>query len=59
MDGSVIYDNHALGSGICVDITQDVMRMLREGRASPVIREYIDARYSPFGPPTDTALPPA
>src|SRR5512134_4106905 len=30
--GAVTFDNHALGCSICVDITQDVMRMLREGK---------------------------
>lgn len=56
-DGRVVYDSHALGCGICVDITQDVMRMLREGRSSPEIRVYVDARYGAFGPPTNTAFP--
>ena len=31
--GKVTFDNHALGCSICVDITQDVMRMLREGKS--------------------------
>jgi hypothetical protein len=30
-DGSIVYDFHALGCQICVDITQDVMRQLRQG----------------------------
>lgn len=51
------FDAHASGCGICVDITQDVMRLLREGKKSPEIRTYIDARYSSFGPSTDTPLP--
>ena len=33
------------------------MRLLREGKKSPEIRTYIDARYSGFGPSTDTPLP--
>ena len=56
-DGAVTYDTHANGCGICVDITQDVMRLKAEGKPSPEIRAYVDARYSPFGPPTDTPLP--
>jgi hypothetical protein len=40
-----------------VDITQDVMRLGAEGKPSPEIRAYVDARYSPFGPATDTPLP--
>ena len=30
-DGTVILDFHALGCQICVDITQDTMRRLRQG----------------------------
>ena len=53
----IAFDNHASGCGICVDITQDVMRLLREGKTSPEIRTYIDATYSRFGPGTNTPLP--
>jgi len=56
-DGTVTFDNHAAGCGICVDITQDVMRLMNEGQSAPQIRAYIDARYSAFGPSTDTPLP--
>lgn len=55
--GTISFDNHAEGCGICVDITQDVMRLMREGRSSPEIRAYVDAQYSAFGPSTDTPLP--
>jgi hypothetical protein len=53
----VSFDNHADGCGICVDITQDVMRLMREGRSSVEIRTYIDSQYSTFGPSTDTPFP--
>lgn len=56
-DGAITFDNHATGCGICVDITQDVMRLKADGRSSPDVRAYIDAQYSPFGPGTDTPLP--
>lgn len=57
-DGTVLaFDTHANGCGICVDITQDVMRLKGEGQSSPQVRAYIDAQYSPFGPPTDTEYP--
>lgn len=46
------YDNHALGCQICVDITQDAMRMLDEGQSVDEIYRYVDATYSQFGPPT-------
>jgi hypothetical protein len=55
-DGSITFDEHANGCGICVDITQDVMRLTREGKAAPEIRAYVDAQYGAFGPSTDTPL---
>ena len=48
--GNITYDNHALGCSICVDITQDVMRMLRDGKSPQDARAYIDATYSRYGP---------
>jgi hypothetical protein len=57
--GLIGLDEHANGCGVCVDITQDVMRLMREGLAPPEIRAYIDAEYSKYGPPTDTPLPAA
>ncbi len=56
-DGTITFDSHANGCGICVDITQDVMRLKGEGQSSPQVRAYIDAQYSPFGPGTDTPFP--
>lgn len=49
-DGSLAYDAHALGCSICVDITQDAMRMLEQGKTVPEIRSYVDNTYSKFGP---------
>jgi hypothetical protein len=49
-NGVITFDNHALGCSICVDITQDVMRMLRDGRSPQQARAYIDATYSRYGP---------
>jgi hypothetical protein len=48
--GNLTFDNHALGCSICVDITQDVMRMLREGKSPQDARAYIDTTYSKYGP---------
>jgi hypothetical protein len=56
-DGTVKFDSHAAGCGICVDIAQDVMRLMNEGRTPKEIRTYVDATYSSFGPSTDTLLP--
>jgi uncharacterized protein with PCYCGC motif len=56
-DGTITFDDHASGCGVCVDITQDVIRMMREGKRAPEIRAYIDATYSSRGPSTNTPLP--
>jgi len=49
-DGKPVYDDHALGCSICVDIAQDVMRMTADGRDPVAIRADIVAAYSKFGP---------
>lgn len=48
--GTITFDNHALGCSICVDITQDVMRLQREGKSIQEIRAYVDTTYSQYGP---------
>lgn len=48
--GNITFENHALGCSICVDITQDVMRRLRDGKSQQDVRTYIDATYSKYGP---------
>lgn len=53
-DGKIIFDDHALGCTICVDITQDVLRMTGEGRAPPQIRQAIINAYSRYGPSNQT-----
>jgi hypothetical protein len=50
--GKIAFDNHALGCSICVDITQDVMRMLKDGESLEEARTYIDTTYSRYGPST-------
>ena len=47
---AITFDNHALGCSICVDITQDVMRMLKDGKSPGEARAFIDATYSKYGP---------
>ncbi len=49
-NGQISYDSHALGCSICVDITQDVMRLMKQGKAPPEIKTYIDQTYSQYGP---------
>jgi hypothetical protein len=48
--GKVTFDRHALGCSICVDITQDVMRLLKEGKSPQDARAYVDSTYSKYGP---------
>ena len=49
-NGAFTFDNHALGCSICVDITQDVMRMLQDGKSPQDARAFVDATYSKYGP---------
>ena len=49
-DGKVIFDSHALGCSICVDITQDTMRLLEQGKDVPMIQAYLEKTYSRYGP---------
>lgn len=48
-NGNITFDSHALGCSICVDITQDAMRMLRGGKSPQDIRAYVDTAYSKYG----------
>ena len=47
--GEIVFDQHALGCSICVDIAQDVMKMTREGKTPGEIRAAIDQTYSQYG----------
>jgi hypothetical protein len=46
----IVYDSHALGCSICVDITLDTMRLLDQGKTVPEIKAYVDQTYSQYGP---------
>ena len=48
--GKVKFDGHALGCSICVDITQDAMRLTKEGKSPQAIKAYVDKTYSQYGP---------
>jgi Protein of unknown function with PCYCGC motif len=50
-DGKVVFDQHALGCSLCVDITQDALRLSKEGKSPGDIHSFIVANYSRFGPP--------
>lgn len=47
--GAITFDNHALGCSLCVNITQDAMRLIQEGRTVPQIKAYVDSTYSKYG----------
>lgn len=49
-DGKVKYDTHALGCSICVDITQDAMRLLQQDKTVSEIKAYVDQTYAQYGP---------
>lgn len=49
-NGTITYDSHALGCSICVDITQDTIRLLKQGKSVSEIKSYIDQTYSQYGP---------
>ncbi len=49
-NGGITYDSHALGCSICVDITQDAMRMLKQGKTVAEIKTTVDQTYSQYGP---------
>jgi hypothetical protein len=46
------FDNHAEFCSICVDITQDTMRMMDEGKSTAEIFAQVEADYGRFAPPT-------
>ena len=48
--GRLTYDPHALTCLVCVDITQDSMRLVRAGTSPGEIRTYIDVTYARYGP---------
>ncbi len=49
-DGKIVFDSHALGCSICVDIALDVMKMTEQGKPADQIREQIVSTYGSFGP---------
>jgi hypothetical protein len=49
-DGKPVFDDHALGCSICVDIALDVMKMSGENKSPQEIRAKIVDVYSAFGP---------
>jgi hypothetical protein len=52
-DGTLEYDMHAVNCTVCVDITQDQMRMVDNGDSPDAIRAYLAENYAKYGPPTE------
>jgi hypothetical protein len=48
--GQVVFDTHALGCSLCVDIAQGVMKLSREGKSPQEIRAATDQNFSQYGP---------
>jgi hypothetical protein len=57
-EGALEFDSHALGCSICVDIAQDVMRLMRQQAQLSEIQSFVHSRYSRYGPPTGAVAPP-
>lgn len=51
-NGDTQFDEHAQYCSICIDITQDTMRMMDEGKTTADIFTQIELDYGRFGPPT-------
>ena len=51
--GELDYDMHAVNCTVCVDITQDQMRMIDNGDPPDAIRAFLADNYAKFGPPTE------
>jgi hypothetical protein len=49
-NGQIVFDPHALGCSLCVDISQDVMQQIRAGKTPGDIRAAIVKTYSQYGP---------
>ena len=47
--GAITFDGHALGCTICVDITQDAMRLLKQGKDAGGILATINQTYAKYG----------
>jgi hypothetical protein len=48
--GTPVFDTHAIGCSICVDITLDAMRLSKQGKSLPEIKAYVHDTYARFGP---------
>lgn len=51
--GGLTFDMHAVNCTVCVDITQDQMRLLDQGDPPDTISAYLAENYAQYGPPTE------
>ena len=54
LDGAIVFDPHALNCELCIDISQDVMRLTRNKKTATEIRSFIMDKYADSGPSTGT-----
>ena len=47
-NGYITFEQHGLACSTCVDITQGVMRMLRDGKSTAEAKAYIDETYGKY-----------
>lgn len=50
--GALEYELHAANCTVCVDITQDQMRLMDDGNSPDTIRAFLAENYAQYGPPT-------
>ena len=51
-DGTITYDQHAVNCVICANITQDAVRLLKQGQTVSEVHNFIDASYAKYGTST-------
>ena len=56
-DEKVVFDEHGAYCGICYYTVLDSKKLSEEGESPQEIREFIDAKYSQYGLPTNTPKP--
>ena len=57
-DGTVIWDNHGMKCGVCLDIAVESIGLKEQGASPSEIREAIDEKYKEgYATPTKTPVP--
>lgn len=59
-DGTVVWDDHGTGCGVCQQIALQAAKMKQDGSSDLDIRKFVDAAYAEgYADPTDTPMPNA